>query len=293
MTPGEVTPMDAPFDVWQLLVFNSEVASGSPTAVIFPPAPLTAEQCMRIAGAIGVPDTVFLVPCAGEAEWSARFFSAAEELSVCTQSLIAAHRVLDRRRSGTPSPVNRFQTRSGPITVSVEPNLPDVAWVTGPFRVLPRRPRRSPLHGSAPEILVDTGRTRLFHRVDNVEALAAVKLEPEEVMAWCRGEQASGICIFAKTGLREIAMRAFTTSLDGAEDISTGGAAMGLLPCLAAFDPKTRVGQEIWTVNQGCGPLHRRGTMVVRMAPGENLVAVGGRHLFVSRGEILSSEGFP
>jgi PhzF family phenazine biosynthesis protein len=83
-------------EFWQLLVYRSDTARGSPTGVVFPGDNLSADQYQATAAALGYPDTVFLTPCPSDSEWSARSFSPAQELSLCTQALIAAFRVLQK-----------------------------------------------------------------------------------------------------------------------------------------------------------------------------------------------------
>jgi predicted PhzF superfamily epimerase YddE/YHI9 len=85
--------------------------------------------------------------------------------------------------------------------------------------------------------------------------------------------------------INEIRMRVFTTSLDGREDISTGGAVMGLLPYLKLCGSNEPTGP--WTIHQGFGPNHLQGTLFTMLLPEAGTVAVGGRHRFVARGTLL------
>jgi hypothetical protein len=131
-----------------------------------------------------------------------------------------------------------FRTPSGPIVVSeLVPERKDVAWLVGPYRVLDRRVSESPLaaidaRDTATEILIDAGRIRLFRKLSDPRQLSAATLDSARVMDYCSAEKIDGICLFTRTGERNVRMRVFTTSLDGREDISTGGAVMGLLPYL-------------------------------------------------------------
>lgn len=278
-------------EFWQLLVYCSDTARGSPTGVVFPGDNLSADQYQATAAALGYPDTVLLTPCPSDPEWSARSFSPAQELSLCTQALIAAFRVLQERRgAGTVSQII-FRTPSGPIVVSeLVPERKDVAWLVGPYRVLDRRVSESPLaaidaRDTATEILIDTGRIRLFRELSDTRQLSAATLDPARVMDYCCAEKIDGICLFTRTGERNVRMRVFTTSLDGREDISTGGAVMGLLPYLQRRDSNASVG--CWTVQQGLGAHHQRGTLFTTPLPDPRMAAVGGRHRFVARGTLL------
>jgi predicted PhzF superfamily epimerase YddE/YHI9 len=151
-----------PSEFWQLLVYCSETAHGSPTGVVFPGENLSPDQYQATATALGYPDTVFLTQGSRDSEGSARSFSPAQELSLCTQALIAAFRVL--QETGRPMPSTDhilFGTLSGPIVVGeLVPERKDIAWLVGPFRVLARRVSESPLaafdaRDRATEILID------------------------------------------------------------------------------------------------------------------------------------------
>jgi PhzF family phenazine biosynthesis protein len=255
----------APSEFWQVLVYCSDSARGSPTGVVFPGRDLISDQYQAVASSLGYPDTVFLTPSPGNSDWLARSFSPAQELSLCTQALMAGFRVLPRRNAITSATHILFRTPSGPIEVSeLIPDRKDVAWLVGPYQVLDRRVSKSPLAAiealaSAEEILIDTGRTRLFQELPDADRLSALALRPTQVMDYCAKEEIHGICLFAHTGEREIRMRVFTTSLDGGEDIATGGAVMGLLPYFQKKGAELPAG--CWSIHQGFGARHQRGTL--------------------------------
>ena len=73
-------------EFWQVLVYCSSLAIGSPTGVVFSGDPIRAGDCLRIAACLGYPDTVFLRPTADPAVWNARAFSPSEELALCTRA---------------------------------------------------------------------------------------------------------------------------------------------------------------------------------------------------------------
>ncbi|MGC2193595.1 MAG: PhzF family phenazine biosynthesis isomerase [Terriglobales bacterium] len=276
-------------EFWQLLIYCSDTARGSPTGVVFPGDDLSPSQYQAVAAALGYPDTVFLTSGCSNSEWSARSFSPAQELSLCTQALIAAFRVLQRRGSMPSITRILFRTPSGLITVS-EAERKEIAWLTGPCRILDRRISPSPLArmvmlAPAEEVVIDTGRIRLFCELPQEEQLRAVTLEPVHVMSYCAAEKIDGICLFARTGEREIRMRVFTTSLDGKEDISTGGAVLGLLPYLQRKDSQPPAG--CWTIQQGIGSSHQRGTLFTTPHSEPGMAVVGGAHRFVAKGILL------
>lgn len=283
--------MTVPSEFWQALVYCSESARGSPTGVVFPGKDLTSDQYQATASSLGYPDTVFLTPSPDNSEWSARSFSPAQELSLCTQALIAGFRVLQHRNAISSPTHILFRTPSGLIEVNeLIPERKDVAWLVGPYRVLDRRISKSPLAAieelaSAEEIVIDTGRTRLFRELPDAERLTALALHPTQVIDYCAAEEIQGICLFARTGERELRMRVFTTSLDGGEDIATGGAVMGLLPYLQMKG--ARVLEGCWTIHQGFGARHQRGTLFTTRHSEPGMAVVGGRHRFVAKGTLL------
>lgn len=280
--------MRAGSEFWQLLVYCSDTARGSPTGVVFPDG-LSPDQYQATAAALGYPDTVFLTRGLQDSEWIARSFSSAQELSLCTQALIAAFRVLQEKQEGPELKQVLFQTPSGPIIVSrLVAEREDIAWLSGPYRILERRVAKLPCESDLSDhrgVVIDTGRTRLFRQVSEEQILGSIQMDPAEVLQYCAAEDIGGVCLFARTGEREIRMRVFTTSQDGREDISTGGAVMGLLPYFGMREPLRW--WEPWTVQQGFGASHQRGTLFTMLLPDPGMVAVGGKHRFVAKGALI------
>ena len=256
-------------EFWLLRVYCGTSALGNATGVVFG----ADGRFEEIAAALGCPDTVFLSP-AGDGAWDLRAYSPSEELSFCTQGLIAAHRVLERK---TGADETRFRTLAGETTVASEGA--ELAWVEGRF-CFPQRRLSIKLEGEAlRDALIDTGRTRLYRELPDAGALDGVRYDPDAVLAYCRSEGISGVCLVARTGERVAALRVFTTSLDGREDASTGGAAMGVAPFFG--EPGE------WRIEQGSGAPHQRGLLFVKQIPGSEIVRVGGAHRFVAQGELL------
>lgn len=274
-------------EFWQLLVYCSPQATGNPTGVVFPEAKLTAPEYQRMAASLGYPDTVFLTPTAKLDRWKARAFSPAEELALCTQGLIAAYRVIERKHPEVRRQVS-FTMPAG--TADVTGDGPDgIAWVSGPYRIDGATPAPAPpfLPAGRNSLLVDTGRLRLLREYAEAEELESLRPEPEAVFAFCRAQKISGLVLFARTGADQIRLRVFTTSLDGREDASTGGAVMAIPPALAhwrALSP--REASQSWTVQQGTGPAHRRGTLHARLLA-SGRTSVGGHHRLIATGHLL------
>ena len=146
------------------------------------------------------------------------------------QGLIAAFRVIRQTAAPAPPAEIRFATPAGHIVVDCRDEAhPDLAWLTAPYAVVGRVASPPFLKESEWDLLIYTGRLRLVRELADPAELEALSLPPDQVLAFCRAAQISGLCLFARTGPCQARMRVFTTSRDGAEDAATGGAA-ALLP---------------------------------------------------------------
>ena len=261
--PGEIQleahPLDREF--WQLLVYCSDQALGNPTGVVFSEAALSSAEYLRMAASLGYPDTVFLTPTTDPALWKARAFSPTEELSMCTQGLIAAFRVIQQKSRSAVLTAARFVTPSSTVEVNSSGRA-GLAWLSAPYRILGPGTPPEFLPPAERSLLVDTGRVRLVREFAEVTELEGFRLAPDAVFAFCREHGISGLCLFSRCGPENIRLRVFTTSLDGREDASTGGAAMAIIPALLAWRALLPdEGSKVWTIQQGLGPGHRRGTL--------------------------------
>ena len=257
-------------DFYQLLVFCSEHALGNPTGVVFLDRELSLEAYLQIAASLALPDTAFLFPARPDGLVPVRVFSPAGELSLCTQALIAAHRVLESRNGAS---ITRFQLPTGEVPVT---SSGDIAWLTGGCK-RDEKPFATAILAANRSAQYDCGRIRAYFELADAGEVAAVRLTPEDVLAWCRAEKLHGICAVTRTGERTAFLRVFTTSQDGREDIATGGA------CLAipAFFGETT--DTEWRIEQGFGESRRRGAKSLS----GNAATVGGRHRLVARGELF------
>ena len=262
-----------PANFFQVLVYCSDYALGNPTGVVLLKRELATEDYFRIAASLALPDTAFAFPPDSAGRAPVRVFSPSEELRLCTQALIAAHRVLE---AAGEKATTTFLTQTGAVPVT---SSGDIAWLTGSYRV-GTKPFSREIVPSARSARIDCGRTRAYFELPDAAAVGAVRLTPEEVLAWCREHEVSGICPVAQTGERSAVLRVFTTSQDGREDVATGGACLGI----PAFFGET--GNAEWLVEQGTGEPRHRGTLFAKNLSKET-AAVGGRHRFVTRGELV------
>ncbi len=270
-------------ELWLANAFVGDGALGNSTGLVLSSAPLPAAECERIARTVRAPETVFLSPLDGGGH-RARFYAPLEgEMAFCGQALIAADEVL-RARGGAPE-VTRLELATGPVEVRRDAGAPAVAWFHVPEISVRVRPPVAPLGahfalpGSAPEQVVDSGRTRVFRELPDEAALAAVALPAPEVLAFCRSEKLSGICLWARTPAG-LSLRVFTVSLAGGEDTSTGGAVAGLAAVLGPSEGTIEI-------RQGHGSPLTRGALSLRSRTPEGTIAVGGRVQLVARGELL------
>jgi predicted PhzF superfamily epimerase YddE/YHI9 len=265
-------------------VFVSERAAGNPTGVIVG-VRFTSEIEQGIAQMLGYPDTVFLSPKHDDGCYESETYSPSEAIAFCVQSLLAAGSTLELAREES-CPIT-FRVRGRDVQV-----FADVDAVPGRYWVRMNENRR--LADLAPEAVrdsigvasrvqvVDAGRRRAFVRLESLSALEAIEPTPASVMRFCRQQQLHGLCAFVLTGARDIALRVFTTSLDGREDAATGGAVAGLHQCCPEV---ARDADRPWRIEQGTGLRHRRGTLYLRA--GSAGVFVGGVVQQIMRGTIF------
>lgn len=273
-------------DFHSVVAFCSEEARGNPTGVVLWSGGEDAARQQRLAADLGLPDTVFLTPLEPQ-RWRARFFSPSEPLTLCVQASLAAHSVL--RPGGVGEPV-LLDTPAGTVRVrSLAEGPSGVSWLEFPRDSVKPRPSvvsvaqglGLPLRGVVRETVIDSGRVRVFCELADREELEAVDVAPPVVMRYCRAERVNGVCFFARTGPESVAMRVFTTSLDGGEDAATGGAVLGLAGLL-----KTAGSVQ---VSQGRGPFHRRGHLLLRDDPRQDFIAVGGWTRSIAVGRLTVS----
>lgn len=280
-------------EFWQAAVFCSGTASGNPTGVLFATEVVPDETCQLLAELLGFPDTVFLDQGQGPFEWNARTFSPSEKISFCVQTLLASDSVLRARFALQRQAEFWFNTGERRISPSFLAESPDVTWVTIPHQQITLEPDQIDYTRAIrvpvtrfPALLIGAGRKRVYQRLPDATTLYSVVADPQRVFQYCKSESIQGICLFALNRDRELALRVFTTSLDGREDSATGGAVSGLFAYLEQVGSEGLNLESVWTVQQGHGPRHSRGTLFVRRVGDGKDVAVGGRTILLARGNL-------
>jgi len=223
-------------EFWLTRVFHAPGIDGNLTGIVVGPVPDERERCQAVATELGLPDTAF-VDLAAEPPPLLLSFSAREELSFCTQSLLAATMIGSLRGSGRTAD---FRTKLNTVSVSDGPD--EVWWVTAePEAATLLEPDAAaaalrtldldPALLSGQVTITGLGRRRLYCPIGSLAALHAQVVTPERVKRVCADHGLNGVCLFTRQSADQVASRVFTTSLGGSEASATGGAALGLLGC--------------------------------------------------------------
>jgi PhzF family phenazine biosynthesis protein len=283
--------------LWLARVFFAEGIPGNLTGVVLGDGVQDVDERQRLAARLAVPDTAFVVPN-GDGPPALFSFSPWEELRFCTQTLLAAAAV-EASRTGRSAACS-FVTRVGPVTVtpgepSGEPGLWWVAARPDPADLLADpRPLLRGLglddeagHAVAGDAAIGgIGRRRLYVPLASEDLLQSVHPTPARILAACREHGLTGVCLFARRGPGEVALRVFTTSLHGAEDAATGGAALGLL----GYDQRSSLGlADTFRVVQGPAAGLHRGCLHVRRGARPEDAGVGGQVALVLRGTLVEA----
>lgn len=226
-------------------VFGGEGAGGNATGVVVlarQPHPSAAQE---FAARLGVSDTVFLWQ--NGPRWNARFFSPFEELAVCYQALLAGAEAV-----GAPRSEFICGHDASPCALLVEREAGQW-WVRTPATAVKRRGSLKTPFGLGE--VIDTGRTRVYLRVDSV-GFETMQWSAADALAWLTAQSLSGLCLVDAATPTRPRLRVFTTSLRGAEDIATGGAVVALPEFLG-------VSMRL-DVEQGQGAPSHRGRLVVQ-----------------------------
>jgi predicted PhzF superfamily epimerase YddE/YHI9 len=247
--------------------------------------PPARARCLQLAAELGCPDTAFVVRTPDDGTWEVASYSPYEELSLCTQTLLAAESVLNDGRGSLLAkiPSRVIEMRRMPAS--------DSAWVVFPAEGFhaPRstasvREVLGPVTLTGEECVIDAGRRRVYARLGSVADLEQVVLEAAIAKELCAAAGIHGICLLAEDAGGPLRLRVFTTSLDGAEDCATGGA-VAALPTY--FDALGETRRYPLRVEQGMGPPQRRGTLFVGATP--EGAEVSGATQLVAHGQLVLS----
>ena len=106
--------------IWQVDAFASKALEGNPAAIVPLDAWLSDELMQRIAGENNVSETAFFVRTAPSA-YDLRWFTPTAEIDLCGHATLASGHVVSHILEPDVQTV-RFQTRSGELTVTRQPD---------------------------------------------------------------------------------------------------------------------------------------------------------------------------
>ncbi|EJC71123.1 putative epimerase, PhzC/PhzF [Rhizobium leguminosarum bv. viciae WSM1455] len=273
-------------------VFGGPGARGNLTATVFCDTAPNPDLARDLASTLTFPETGFLWP-AGKANRSYNLMSQSplEELSYCTQTLLAAGEWLQSGKDPGAARIKQVRTQKGEIIIRDE-NDPTVFWtsttavtprVIDVFEISPLWP--PPLTGSYPLMRIACGRTRLVQQFNSLEQLYELAPTPDDILAVCKVYECQGLSVFYRGQAEHIHARVFTTSLGGAEDLGTGGAAVAMAAYLESTGSPLGCGAHV-VIEQGALAIGK-GQIFLRVA--SSGVFIGGRVTPVLDGQLLGS----
>jgi PhzF family phenazine biosynthesis protein len=246
----------------------------------------------RLANELGFPDTIFLMPGTIPGSlFASKTFTPYEELQICGQGLVGAmNALLDD--SDIPDGLHTVETALGPTGVRLERNdtVSVFCSLGRPTVTEPTELEREQIDqllrtgGIEPGRMayVDLGRKRLLIQV-HLSELGRTAFEAKAVTSTCRNIGITGIVLFShdNSPTEPVRSRHFTTSLRGAEDAVTGGAAGAIL----AFCRWTGEPVEQLQIRQG-GFVTRGGLMKARVGVPDGEMWIGGNAIKMLESEI-------
>ena len=271
---------------WLARVFYNDGISGNLTGVIQLESEVGKEQGQAIATRLQLPDTAFIW---GNQSIQHRTFSPYEELTFCTQTLLASAAV----QYGHSTGFARFQYETAAGIASVFTQGDGFWWIDATPDLVRPYPDLAilkqlgiPEGALAGEICIGgVGRHRLYIPLATADDLYGIHLTPATIMQVCRELGITGISIFVKNNSDYILLRVFTTSLAGNEDAATGGAVLGLLGYNQYCSyPST------FRVDQGHRESTRRGCIYIKKDLENACTLLGAKVDVLTEGTIISEK---
>ena len=259
---------------WWGRVFGATVRHGAHTVIVKDPSAL--ENAQLLASHFGVPDTA-VVTSISPRSVQLRSFSPHMEVEQCFQTSLAVMSAL-AAPIGEPWEVGHHE--GAPLRVVREPGA---VWASVPHQ---DRPGVHTAHvpdgfprGEA--VLLRHTRSRLHVRLDDVEDLERLQVASTQVMRICEQEKVSGVVVSGPVRDQQVRVRVFTTSFEGAEDLTTGGAVWGV-GFLEALDGR----RGAITALQGPDLRQRHGRLLLRLRHNQT-VDLGGEVVPLMEGSLL------
>jgi PhzF family phenazine biosynthesis protein len=256
----------------QVDAFTDRPYTGNPAAVCLLPSPAQPTWMQDVAREMNLAETAFLVrrPDGYDLRW----FTPTVEVDLCGHATLASAHVLWEEGHLGVDEEARFQTRSGALTASKQP---DLIWLD--FPATPPQPagRVTELERGLGQTIKYLGRTA-FDYVVELESEAVVRELAPDLSILAR-LPVRGVVVTAPSdrGAYDFVSRFFAPAAGVPEDPVTGSAHCGLGPFWGARLRKNEV--------IGYQASARGGTVVVRLEG--DRVRLGGQAVTVLRGELL------
>jgi len=206
--------------LWVGRVFLSGTRGGNHTGVMLD----KWSDPASLAAALGFPDTAFVNKQVGRTV-EVRTFSPYEEMAQCLQASMAVPIALGAGDGET------WQIRHPASTIDVRVEREQDEWLCWAMDTdtagAPERIYDLPDWLRPAEVWrLRQGRSRLYVRLPDVATLPT--FDADDVLDVCRAHACTAVVFFAEASGSVVRTRVFTTSLNGMEDVATGGAAAGV-----------------------------------------------------------------
>lgn len=281
----------------QLDVFSRQPMKGNPLAVVIDADGLDEATMRAFARWTNLSETAFLLPpTAPEADYRVRIFTPRQELPFAGHpSVGSAYAAIEVGLVADSKTKLIQQCAAGLLPVEIEnPGAECVIHVQAPaarLQDVSTEVRRTIAEaiGMAPDdmpiSLVDNG--PLWWVCDLQEASRVRALQPDlhAIQRLCEQHDILGVSVFGqeRSGLAQMAVRAFCPEDGISEDPVTGSANAGIMAFLASRSD-TRYGSS-YLASQG-REIGRDGYVRVRRDPASGAITIGGQCVPVIRGEL-------
>jgi PhzF family phenazine biosynthesis protein len=254
--------------IYQIDAFTDQVFRGNPAAVCPLEGWLPDETMQKIAMENSVAETAFFVSVADGFE--IRWFTPEIEMDLCGHATLASAHVI-ARHLGYPRPLIRFQSRSGPLAVSVAGDL-----LTLDF------PTRKPIPARAPQVVLDAFPAAPVEVLKSRDYLLVYESEetirrmaPNQSILGQINLDPGGVIVSAPGIEADFVSRFFTSQASIFEDPVTGSAHCTLIPYWSE-----RLGKETllaWQVSPRGGKLYCKNAGERVLISGEAVTYLEGR----------------
>ena len=288
-------------------VFTDEIFSGNPLTVVPDASSLTDSQMQSIAAEFGTPETSFIVPPKGEADYGLRIFSPVKEIPFAGHPVLgAAHVFVSENKKASGLSLLRNETSGGTLPIHVIPGRgsPKLIMEQGKPKIVAKlteqqvqtvaealRVERGMISKDSSPQIISTGLSQLFIQLCELDSLTKLAPDPATIRSIESKFNLTGIGVFTletSTSDASAHLRFFAPSIGINEDAAAGSAAGGLGAYLAIFNllPKTKL--RDFSIEQGF-EIGRRSRLYVQVEGDASIpdnIRVGGYSITVSSGEI-------